>query len=743
MKFFSLLFSDKKHIPAIIAIIILLVTQAYCELKLPNYTSGIVDVGIMQGGIEDAVPLEIRGSSMQSLQRFMTQDQKMEVNAAYESVSGEDRMVLIDSANNDSDKRAALAGDFTIPMVIGLQIQSSQATQVPDISGSGDDARAGAFIPDEELVTLIGKVMAGYGSDNDVTAINEKITGQMAALGLGESMLGSAAAEYVRIEYEALGIDMQKIQMDYMLNTALMMVIFTLIACAGSILVCLLASLVSADIGRRLRSNVFTKIMRFSNTEMDKFSHASLITRSTNDIQLIQQAMVMFLRMVLFAPAMAVGGIIMVSRTDTGLSWVIVTAILVLAAVIGLLLGITMPKFQKMQTLIDGVNLVSREILTGLPVIRAFCREDYEKKRFDKASNALYKNQLFTNRAMSMFMPIVFFIMNFIMVGIVWFGGKGIDAGDMQVGDLMAFMSYTMFIVMSFMMLAMVTIMLPRATVAANRVLEVTTTDISIKDKSESELHYEDKTFTGRVVFDDVSFRYHDADEDILSNINFTAEPGQTTAIIGGTGSGKTTLINLIPRLFDVTSGSISIDGVDVRDLTQHKLRSLIGFVPQKGALFSGTIESNLKYSSESVTDEDMRTAAEIAQATDFIAEKENGYRSDIAQGGLNVSGGQRQRLSIARAIAKHPEVFIFDDSFSALDFKTDAALRRALAENLSDSTIIIVAQRIATILRADKIIVIDEGEIVGTGTHKELLETCDVYLEIASSQLSEEELSA
>ena len=735
MKFFSLLFSDKKHIPAIIAIIILLITQAYCELKLPNYTSGIVDVGIMQGGIEDAVPLEIRGSSMQALQRFMTEEQKLEVNAAYESVPGENHLALIGSDVNDSGKRAALARDFTIPMVIGLQMQASQVALPSD--------SAGAFIPDEELIALIGKVMNGYGSDGDVIAINEKITGQMAALGLGETMLGSAASEYVRIEYEALGLDMQEIQMDYMLNTALMMVIFTLIACAGSILVCLLASLVSADIGRRLRSNIFSKIMRFSNTEMDKFSHASLITRSTNDIQLIQQAMVMFLRMVLFAPAMAVGGIIMVSRTDTGLSWVVVTAILILAAVIGLLLGITMPKFQKMQSLIDGVNLVSREILTGLPVIRAFCREDYEKKRFDKASNVLFKNQLFTNRAMSMFMPIVFFIMNFIMVGIVWFGGKGIDAGDMQVGDLMAFMSYTMFIVMSFMMLAMVTIMLPRATVAANRVLEVTTTDISIKDKPASELHYEDKTFTGRVVFDNVSFRYHDADEDTLSSINFTAEPGQTTAIIGGTGSGKTTLINLIPRLFDVTGGSISIDGIDVRDLSQHKLRSLIGFVPQKGALFSGTIESNLKYSGENVTDEDTRTAAEIAQAADFIVEKENGYESEIAQGGSNVSGGQRQRLSIARAIAKHPEVFIFDDSFSALDFKTDAALRRALAENLSDSTIIIVAQRIATILRADKIIVIDEGEIVGAGTHKELLETCDVYLEIASSQLSEEELSA
>jgi len=433
----------------------------------------------------------------------------------------------------------------------------------------------------------------------------------------------------------------------------------------------------------------------------------------------------------------------MVSETDTGLSWVIVVAILILGGVIGVLLGLTMPKFQRMQGLIDGVNLVSREVLTGLPVIRAFNREKFEKERFDVASKALFKNQLFTNRAMSMFMPIVFFIMNIIMISIVWFGGLGVDEGNLEVGGLMAFISYTMFIVMAFMMLSMVTIMLPRANVAAGRVLEVINTECSIKDKPESDLHYEEREFGGRVAFEDVSFRYHDADEDTLSNISFTAEPGKTTAIIGGTGSGKSTLINLIPRLFDVTNGCVTVDGVDVRDLSQKKLRSLIGVVPQKGILFAGSIASNIKYSGEDITEEAMRKAAEIAQAAGFIDEKEGEYEAEIAQGGSNVSGGQRQRLAIARAVAKNPKIFIFDDSFSALDYKTDANLRKALSKNLGDATVLIVAQRIATILRADKIIVIDDGRIVSEGTHRELLERCAVYREIAESQLSEEELTA
>ncbi|MDR1815965.1 MAG: ABC transporter ATP-binding protein/permease [Clostridiales Family XIII bacterium] len=526
----------------------------------------------------------------------------------------------------------------------------------------------------------------------------------------------------------------------YMKDTGMQMLLFTLISIVCSILVGLFASLVAASVGRRLRRESFEHIMAFSNAEMDRFSPASLITRCTNDIQQIQMAMVMFLRMVLFAPAMAVGGIIMVMRTDTGLSWIIVVAVICLAAVIGLLFGITMPKFKRMQPLVDDVNLVSREILTGLPVIRAFCREDFERVRFDGANTELYKTQLFVNRAMSLFFPAIMVIMNVVGAGVVWFGGKGVDAGQMQVGDLMAFISYAMFIVMSFMMLSMVTIMLPRASVAADRVAEVIATDSSIVDPITKTAP---AVSDGRVVFEDVSFRFHDAGEDTLSHISFACEPGQTTAVIGGTGSGKSTLVHLIPRLFDVTGGRITVGGVDVRDLPQKELRARIGFVPQKGVLFSGTIESNLKYAGPQVTDEDMRRAASVAQAADFIEEKEGGYESAVAQGGSNVSGGQRQRLAIARALAAQPPILIFDDSFSALDFRTDAALRKALAREAGGATVLIVAQRIATILRADKILVLDEGRIVGEGTHKELMETCEVYREIAASQLSAEELSA
>jgi len=533
------------------------------------------------------------------------------------------------------------------------------------------------------------------------------------------------------------------VQMDYMWRMLGIMLRYTLIACGAAVVVGLLASLTSAGLAKKLRRDSFIQIMDYSNKEMDMFSPASLITRSTNDIQQIQMATVFFLRLVLYAPAMAVGGIIMVGQTDTGLSWVIVVAILILAGVIGILLGLTLPKFRRMQGLIDGVNLVSREVLTGLNVIRAFNREDHEKERFDVASKALFKNQLFTNRAMSMFMPIIMFIMNIIMIGIVWFGGQGVDAGNLQVGGLMAFISYTMFIVMAFMMLSMVTIMLPRADVAAGRVLEVINTKCSIKDKPEAELHHEDKEFSGRVTFEDVSFRYSDADEDTLSGVSFTAEPGKTTAIIGGTGSGKSTLINLIPRLFDVTGGRVAVDGVDVRDLSQKKLRSLIGVVPQKGMLFAGTIGSNIKYSGEGVSDEAMKKAAEIAQAAGFIDEKEGEYDAEIAQGGSNVSGGQRQRLAIARAVAKNPKIFIFDDSFSALDYRTDSNLRKAMSKNLGDATVLIVAQRIATILRADKIVVLHDGEVVSEGTHGELLKSCEIYREIAESQLSEEELTA
>ena len=778
MKLISLLFREKKYIPFIVCIIVLLIVQAYCELMLPHYTSAIVDVGIMQGGVEDAVPNEIRQSSMDELQLFMTAAERESVDAAYSQ--GADGQLALDAAvKNDAAQRAELAGIFQIPEVIITQMNAmaqaggASASGMPAGSadtgssdmasggamgmmaggaegattGSATDSSAGsgtaAIKPDAELTALIGKIMSGQGTDDDVVAIQDKINGEMTAAGLGTQMLSAPAVEYVRAEYQAINLDMGSIQMGYMKSTALVMLTFALVSCAAAVIVSLFASLTSAGTGRRLRREAFAQIMSFSNTEMDKFSSASLITRSTNDIQQIQMATVFFLRMVLYAPAMAVGGIIMVTRTDTGLAWVIVAAILILGAVIGILLGLTMPKFQRMQGLIDGVNLVGREILTGLFVIRAFNREDFEKKRFDGASTALYKNQLFTNRAMSMFMPIVFFIMNIIMVGIVWFGGKSIDAGGMQVGGLMAFMSYTMYIVMAFMMFSMVTIMLPRASVAAGRVLEVINTKSSIIDKPATELRHESQAFTGSVAFEDVSFRYHDADEDTLTHISFTAEPGKTTAIIGGTGCGKSTLVGLLPRLFDVTRGRITIDGVDIRDLSQKKLRSLIGLVPQKAVLFAGTVESNIKYADADIPDEAMRKAAEIAQAAGFVDERDGGYESEISQSGSNVSGGQRQRLAIARAIAKDPKIFIFDDSFSALDYRTDANLRKALAKNVGGATILIVAQRIATILRADKIIVLEEGKVVGEGTHQELLESCPVYRDIAASQLSETELSA
>ena len=693
-------------IPLIVIIVCLLCGQAFCELMLPNYTGQIVNVGIMQGGIETAVPREIRASTLQSLSSKMSKS---------------DQQLVADSFAPDPSRKGVRM--LVSELAVKQPDQAAQAAQDEKITKL-----------DTAFTKAIVAVLAAQG-----TVIPDQL----------DTMQKSAAVKFVQQEYQATGVDMQAIQLNYIKSMAARMLLFTAGSAAAAIIVGLFASIVAASTGRRLRHDIFTRIMSFAGTEMEGFSPASLITRSTNDIQQIQMAMMMFLRMVLFAPAIAVGGIIMVSRTDTGLSWIIVAAIVVLGAVIGTLLGLTMPKFKRMQPLIDDVNLVSREILTGLPVIRAFCREDFEQNRFEKANMALYKTQLFTNRAMSLLMPIIVFLMSGVGMGIVWFGGHNIDAGAMQVGDLLAFISYTMFIVMSFMMLSMVSVMLPRAAVAAERVLEVIGTKSSITDKPAEALRDEEflrnmeEKDGARISFNDVTFRFGDAEEDTLIDINFTAEPGQTTAIIGGTGSGKSTIVHLIPRLFDVTRGSVTIGGIDVRDVSQHALRASMGFVPQKGMLFSGTIESNLKYAGPQVTDEDMRAAADIAQASSFIEEKDGGFESAVAQTGSNVSGGQRQRLAIARALAKEPKILIFDDSFSALDFRTDADLRRALAKHAGDSTILIVAQRIATILRADKIIVLEEGRIVGEGTHRELMRSCDLYQEIARSQLGEEELIA
>ncbi len=556
--------------------------------------------------------------------------------------------------------------------------------------------------------------------------------------GYSDVMLSQMAIGFARGELEAQGTDMDSLRMSYIFGTGAKMLGMSLLIMIVTITVGFLAAQLGALFGMNVREKIFRRVISFSNAEMDKFSTASLITRSTNDIQQVQMVIVMILRMVLYAPIMGIGGVIKVVRTGTGMGWIIFIAVAAILALVAVLMSVAMPKFQIMQKLIDRLNLVTREILTGLPVIRAFSREEYEEERFDTANKNLMKTQLFTNRVMTVMMPFMTLIMNGISVLIVWFGAKGIDNGEMQVGDMIAFLTYTMQIVMSFLMLTMISIMLPRASVSANRISEVLETEPSIGDKANAA----DSGITeGRVKFEDVSFSYGDSEEKVLHHISFTANPGETTAIIGSTGSGKSTMINLIPRFFDVTEGKVTIDGTDVRDLSQHYLRDNIGLVPQKGVLFSGTIASNLRFGDENASDEQLREAAAIAQSTDFIEAKPEQYESPISQGGTNVSGGQKQRLSIARAVVKKPKIYIFDDSFSALDYKTDAALRKALAEQVADSTVIIVAQRISTILHADKIIVLDEGRIAGMGTHDELLESCEIYEQIASSQLSENEL--
>ncbi len=564
-------------------------------------------------------------------------------------------------------------------------------------------------------------------------------TSNIVDVGIAQGGIENATPDLLA-EYAANGVDLHQLQMNYLLSTGGKMLGFAFLGMAATILISFLSARSGAFIGKKLRERVFERVITFSGKEMDQFSTASLITRCTNDIQQIQIVITIMLRMVLFAPIMGIGGIIKVAGTDTGLEWIIVIAVLSVLCLVGALMYVTLPKFKSMQTLVDRLNLVSREILTGLPVIRAFSREDFEEKRFARANEDLRRTQLFTTRVMSLMFPSMMFIMNGVTILILWFGSRGVDHGNLMVGDMMAFINYTMMIVMSFLMLTMISILLPRAGVAAARIDEVLTTAPSICDRDKPI----DRagSFTGELVFHDVSFRYPNAEADVLEHISFTAKPGETTAIIGSTGCGKSTLIHLIPRFYDVKDGSITLDGIDIRDLSQKKLRSLIGLVPQKGILFSGTIASNIKFADESISDEAMKKAARIAQAEDFIAKKKEGYESPIAQGGSNVSGGQKQRLSIARAIAKNPKIFLFDDSFSALDYKTDSLLRRALAAQMKHATVIIVAQRISTILHADKIIVLDDGKIAGTGTHEELLQNCETYREIASSQLSEAELN-
>lgn len=701
-----------EHKAAVFIIFVLLVVQAYCDLSLPQYMSDIVDIGIQQSGIEYAVPEEMRAETFEGLELFLPKEDEARLQDSYEK------------ADNGNYKLKALDAEEMKEM--------EELLGMPMVAMSSMTEETGMTIAD-----LKSMLESGQMTKEQILQAQQAARENMGDM--SESIVSQRARLMVREEYEALGYHMVDYQNRYMLRTGGKMLAVSIVMMLAAIVVGFFASRTSAKIGMSLRSRVFQKVVRFSNSEIETFSTASLITRSTNDIQQVQMVAVLLLRMILYAPIIGIGGVLKVMNTKTGMGWIIGIAVGSIMLLVGVLMSVTMPKFKKMQTLVDRLNLVSREILTGVPVIRAFSRERFEEKRFAGANEDLMRTQLFTSRVMSMMMPAMMLIMNCITVMIVWFGAKGVDLGNLQVGDMMAFITYTMQIVMAFLMITMVSVMLPRAGVAADRIEEVIHTEETILD-IENPVDASRDNWRGEVAFEDVSFRYPGADEDAVCHISFRAKPGQTTAIIGSTGCGKSTLLNLIPRFYDVTSGRVTMDGVDIRQMSQKKLRSLIGYVPQKGVLFSGTIASNIGFTGN-VSEEQIQEAARIAQAQDFILAKEEQYDSPIAQGGTNVSGGQKQRLSIARAIAKNPKVYLFDDSFSALDYKTDVALRKALAEKTKEAAVIIVAQRISTILHADQIIVLEEGEVAGIGTHRELMEKCETYQEIAKSQLSEEEL--
>ena len=727
----------KPYAAAVAAIICILVVQAYCDLSLPTYTSDIVNVGIQQGGIDEALPDTISKKDLNHLLLLVPSDrQKIVKNAYTESVEKYDYngtvMELKASVKEDKKKVDRLSEILGKPMLMAAGFDSgSEMTQ--KIEEQMRTQMSGIPNVDKMDIYDMLEFMGAEGRNALIGQMDQQMDSMQ------DSMIAQAAAGYIKDAYTHIGIDTDQIETTYILHTGAKMLALAFLGMAASILVGLLASRVGAGVGRRLRENVFRKVVGFSNAEFDKFSTASLITRSTNDIQQIQLLLVMILRMVLYAPIMAIGGIWKVFHTNVGMSWIIGLAVAVIIVIVGFLFLVVMPKFKLIQNQVDKLNLVSREILTGLSVIRAFGTQKHEEERFDDANKALTKTNLFVNRAMTFMMPLMMFVMNSIAVLIVWVGGHSINDGAMQVGDMMAFIQYTMQIIMAFLMICMISVMLPRAAVSAGRVDEVLTSETMIHDPGNpSHIPEEGK---GKIVFDHVSFRYPGAEEDVLHDISFTAEPGKTTAFIGSTGCGKSTLVNLIPRFYDVTDGKITIDGKDIRNVSQHELREKLGYVPQKAVLFSGDIASNILYGNPEGSEAEMTEAATIAQATEFIEQKKKKYKSTISQGGSNVSGGQKQRLSIARAIAKHPDVYIFDDSFSALDYKTDATLRAKLKEKTSESTVMIVAQRISTILHADQIIVLDDGQIVGKGTHKELLKTCEAYYQIASSQLSEKEL--
>ena len=723
-----------RHWAACLVVFALLAVQAYCDLSLPDYTSKIVDVGIQQGGIESTVPESVRDTTLQALELLMTEE---DAALAEQWYSEPDENGVRTLAHDATAAMPELEEAFTTPDIVLYMAAAQHAAAAQGITETVTPAWT-----DLDAVTTQFSMMA-QAPEFSREAVQQQLAGAMAAVddSVAESM-ASQAMLLVSLEYEAQGIA-HDVQMAYLWRVGSQMLGLTLLMVAVAIAVGFVASRVSASIGRDLRRETFSAVIGFSHAEIEQFSTASLITRTTNDIQQVQFVCVILLRMVAYAPILGIGGIMHVARSNTGLTWITFLAVAALLVLIGVLMTIAMPKFKLMQTLVDRLNLVSREILTGIMPVRAFSREKFEEERFDRANRGLMRTQLFTNRTMAGMMPFMTLIMNGTSLLIVWFGGKAMDAGNMQVGEMIAFITYTMQIVMSFLMLAMVAIMLPRAGVAADRIDEVIHTPATIHDPEEpvARKALQRSHWDGVVRFEDVSFRYPGADDDALEHISFTARPGETTAIIGSTGCGKSTLLNLIPRFYDVTGGRVTIDGVDVRDMPQHTLHDLLGYVPQKGVLFSGTIESNLKFGGPQISDGDIRDAAAIAQATDFIEAKPEGFQSPIAQGGTNVSGGQKQRLSIARAIAKHPRVYLFDDSFSALDYKTDVALRRALKAQTDNATVIIVAQRISTVLHANQIMVLDEGKIVGIGTHAQLLETCPEYQEIARSQLSQKEL--
>ena len=727
----------KPYAPRVLLILCVLVVQAYCDLSLPTYTSNIVNVGIQQSGIDEEIPENISEEEMNRLLLFVSEDDRQDIQDAYEKSSESfdydgEVLTLKDSVKSDNEKLDALTEEMKLPMMLTAGFENgSDTTKQMEVQLKEQMSQ----VPGIEKMSVFD--IFGMMDDTQRAAIVDKITEQMDKM--PDSILDQAAISYVKSTYEQIGLDTGHMSTVYILKTGAKMLGLAALGMAASILACLMASRVGAKVGRGLRRDTFRKVIGFSNAEFDKFSTASLITRSTNDIQQIQLLTVMILRIVLYAPIMAIGGILKVSKTNVDMFWIIGLAVLLIVMVVAVLFIVVMPKFKIVQNMVDKLNLVSREILTGLPVIRAFHTEKHEEERFDKANKDLTKLNLFVNRAMTFMMPTMMLVMNGITVLIVWVGGHSINDGAMQVGDMMAFIQYAMQIIMSFLMICMISVMLPRAAVSAERVDKVLKSETKIHDPKEPKTL--PKNGKGEVAFEHVSFHYPGAEEDVLHDITFTAKPGETTAFIGSTGCGKSTLVNLIPRFYDVTEGKITIDGQDVRDLTQHELRDKLGYVPHKGVLFSGNIASNIMFGNPAGSEQEMTEAAQIAQAVEFIDTKPERYKSPISQGGANVSGGQKQRLSIARAIAKHPDVYIFDDSFSALDYKTDTVLRSALKEKTTDSVVLIVAQRISTILHAEQIIVLDDGKIVGKGTHEELLKTCDAYYQIAASQLSESEL--